>query len=373
MRIPIALSLMFFSANLHAQVAPFEHYKIDIRSKRVNFFETIEHIEFIRLEETEKSLLPEFSMALNTTAGIAIPDSESNKVYLFDKNGNYKNSIDRFGQGPDEYKSISSIWFRKGFIELYSGLSRILQRYTLDGKYVESIKAQYPEDIRGGTMVPFEDGYLFQALDRSVLKRTENNLFFVDDSLKMIFVTGSANNNNPFPINLGKRFAFLNGELIYKKILTDSVFLIENKKLKPFMKFDFGDEWAWNDPISRANIKNASKTVIKGSKVYEVLPDIGEKYIVLTYYYELRKTGMGFVNRETGKFSRFDLRKKDKENYDIKFLQWENDRLGSSIQAYDFEEFVENLHEDQFTIRGGFRLEDILSSENPVLMKIKFK
>jgi len=373
-RIPMALSLMFFSANLHAQITPFEHYKIDIHSKRVNFFETIEHIEIIRLEETAKSLLPAVWWYLKTPNGIAIPVKKNNKVYLFDDNGDYKSSISNFGLGPDEYDNIGNVWFKDGQFELFTGRSRKLQFYTETGNYLKTIRAGFGKELWGGTMVPYGQGYLFQALDPSPKSKADYSLIFTDSQLNITSRAMPAKNPRLFGVNLGKRFGVSGNNLLYKKMLTDSVYYIDNnRKLFPAFKFDFGENWAWSDPRSNTSLKNAMNVVVHGDKVYEVLPDIGEKYIVLTYYYELRKTGMGFVNRETGKFSRFDLRKKDKENYDIKFLQWEKDRLVTSIQAYDFEEFVENLHDDQFIIRGGFRLEDILSSENPVLMKIKFK
>ncbi|WP_157716087.1 hypothetical protein, partial [Roseivirga echinicomitans] len=80
-----------------------------------------------------------------------------------------------------------------------------------------------------------------------------------------------------------------------------------------------------------------------------------------------------YIDRETGDFFRFDLRKKDKEDYNLTFLTWEDDRLVSSIAAYDFEEFIDNLGKNQWTVAGGFDLEEIFQSENPVLLKIKFK
>ena len=79
------------------------------------------------------------------------------------------------------------------------------------------------------------------------------------------------------------------------------------------------------------------------------------------------------IDRETGNFTRFDTRKKNKEEYDIRFHEWEGNRLVGFIAAYDFEEFMENLNEGQWTVKGGFDLEGIFESENPILIKIKFK
>ena len=120
-------------------------------------------------------------------------------------------------------------------------------------------------------------------------------------------------------------------------------------------------------------MRNAQDAVLEGEKVYDVFPDIGYKHIVLTYRSKLRRLHWGLIDRSTGKFSRLDLRKKDRENYSINYMQWEDGKFVASIESYDFEEFISNLNKDQYTVKGGFSIEEILASENPVLMKIKFK
>lgn len=352
----------------------FHKYEINLRADRISFFDLIEHVEIVRLEETNNSLLPRIEWSFELPDGIAVIDKKSNQVHIFDKKGNYKNSIKRFGRGPEEYSDISSAWLKDNRIELFSNSSRSLQRYGLDGIYIETVAVKYSKDIQAGAMIPYKDGYLFESLDASVNEKADYALVFLNNKLEINSMTAQVVKPHPFPVNFGKRFRYLNNRILYKKNLSDSLFTIENYRTKPFMKFDFGDSWVWNDPINLSSTAAASKVFLQNTdKVFEILPDIGNENILLTYFYKISKFEMGIIRKEDGKFSRIDLRKKDKENYEINFLQWHEDRLVCSIQAYDFEEFLSNLKTDQFTISGGLNPKDFLDAENPFLLRIKFK
>ncbi|NVK85218.1 MAG: 6-bladed beta-propeller [Cytophagia bacterium] len=155
--------LFLLTIGLNAQTAPkFEHFKIDLNAPKINFFDAIEHVEIIRLEETDNSLLSSIEWYFKTPNGIAVPIRYQKpfRIALFDKNGNYQNTINRFGEGLNEYLDISSASFINGTIELFSGSSRILQRYTESGKLIETIKTKYDSHIWGGQMIPYEQGYI---------------------------------------------------------------------------------------------------------------------------------------------------------------------------------------------------------------------
>jgi hypothetical protein len=296
-------------------------------------------------------------------------------VVLFDNQGNYKNVIDSNGYGPKEYLNISDAWFNNGCIELFSGHSRLIHRYTENGEHIETLKAKYDKTINGGEMIPYQNGYLAQQINPSgPVKIIPYDGFFTTDS--QLNFTGKGApiiEPNRAPFNTGQHLSRLGESVFYKKPLNGTVYQVIRGELHPMFKFEFGDDWALLDPKSNKSMQSAMRVALKSDKAVEFLPYVGSEYILLAYYINLKNEEKGYIDRKSGEFTRFDMRKKDKEKYELRFIEWENGRLLSSIAAYDFEEFMQNLKKDQFTIAGGVDLEEVFQSENPVLLKIKFK
>ena len=106
MRLAHTLLFLLLSVSLKGQTPPkFEHFKIDVDAPRISFFDAIEHVEIIRFEETDHSLLPKIEWYFETPLGIAVPIAEINKpnsIPLFDPKGNYLGVIEKEGPGPEE-------------------------------------------------------------------------------------------------------------------------------------------------------------------------------------------------------------------------------------------------------------------------------
>ncbi|KYG77079.1 6-bladed beta-propeller protein [Roseivirga ehrenbergii] len=372
--------LLIFSTALKAQNLPkLERFEIDIDAPRTNFFDAIDHIEVIRLEENENSLISSWDSYFKTPNGFGVPNKEGTNFYrsiaLFDVKGDYKNVISNYGQGPNEYSNISDAWFSKGRIELYSGWSRLLLRYSEDGEHIETLKAGYDKAINGQEMIPYKNGYLFEPRNPSSPNTViaYDGFYITDDKLRIMSKGAFINNPKRVPENIEGNISQLEEAVFYSKPLTDTVYQIIDGKEYPRFKFDFGKQWLWSDPTSNVSMNRDIKVMLKGNKVYKVKPGIGKNYIMVSYNLNPMSQRKGMINRKSGKFTRFDMRKNNKEDYDINFLEWEDGRLVGFIAAYDFEEFMDNLDNDQWTVNGGFDLEEIFQSENPVLLKIKFK
>ncbi|NVK85217.1 MAG: 6-bladed beta-propeller [Cytophagia bacterium] len=363
--------LLFLTIGLNAQTAPkFEHFKIDLNAPKINFFDAIEHVEIIRLEETEKSLLSYLASYLKTPAGFSLRDTY--KMYFFDEVGNFQQTINKQGDGPEEYSIINSFWIKDEHIELFSGPSRILQHYSLEGDYLKTIPVGYEKDILAGSMIRYEGGYLFQTKSPTRGGDADYELIFTNHDLDIL--SQELPKNPSFLLsNASKRFQQNDGDLYFKKTLSDSVFVIVDSKPHLRFRFDFGNDWTWNDPESMSSQRRAVGLMLNGDKVYEVLPDIGKEYIILTGIINSKTQVKGYINRQTGNFQHFDLRKHNKEDYKINFIKWQDNRLISSIESYDFEEFLKNLKQDEYSIAGGLKYDDFKYSENPVLLRIKFR
>lgn len=377
MRLAHTLLFLLLSASLRGQTPPkFEHFKIDLNAPKVDFFEAVEHIEIIPLEETESSLLGDIDYYFKTTSGFVIPNKTSDKrdrLVIFDDQGNYINEINRSGLGPEEYRNISAAWFKNGSIELFSGWSRKILRYSANGEFIETVEAKYDKNISGWAMTPSQNGYVFH---QTGTPPGGSELIFTDNLLNLLAKGAPIDKPHPLPFSQRKVFSSLGKSIFYAKPLRDSIFQIIDGKAYPKFKFDFKDEWLWSNPKYTESPDIAMKAIAQESKVFMVLPDIGERHIFLTYLYNDNTAifeKKGYIDRETGDFFRFDLRKKDKKDFSIKFLAWVNGRLVSSLSVYDAEEFLENLDKAQYTIAGDLSQNDLKYSENPVLLKIKFK
>lgn len=374
-KILILLCLLQSFALMGQNSRAFKHYKIDINSSLTDFFGLIDEVEIIRLEETDASLLSTVDAYFPLPKGEAIVDKKTNQIIIFDFNGDYRSNINRYGKGPNEYQGISSAWVRNGQIELFSGTSRSINVFNLQGDYLKTIPSKYSEDLLGGTMLPFENGYLLHLLQPSMYDDAEYALLRLNPELETVHKIPSKVKQNPFPLNLGKRFAKLEGEVLYKKVLNDSLFLIRNNRIIPLMRFDFGEDWVWSDRKHFSSIRAASDAATKSEKVVEVLPDVGKDYILLTYFAGLLTKVRGYVliDRDNPNVLNLDMRRANKENYLIHFLQWQEDQLIASLPVDQIEEFVSNLGSGQYRIAGGVQMEELQNYENPVLLKIKMK
>ena len=222
-------------------------------------------------------------------------------------------------------------------------------------------------------MTPSQNGYVFH---QTGTPPGGSELIFTDNLLNLLGKGAPIDKPHPLPFSQRKVFSSLGKSIFYAKPLRDSIFQIIDGKAYPKFKFDFKDEWLWSNPKYTESPDIAMKAIAQESKVFMVLPDIGERHIFLTYLYNDNTAifeKKGYIDRETGDFFRFDLRKKDKKDFSIKFLAWVNGGLVSSLSVYDAEEFLENLDKAQYTIAGDLSQNELKYSENPVLLKIKFK
>ena len=373
----IALGLFLGLVQVKAQSGNQElgqTFKITPDASKYDLFELIDTIEVIRLETTIESRLKEVNYYTHTQNGFIIPDQGTKEIYFFTKDGTYQHKISRLGQGAEEYGGFSNVWVKDEFIEFYDSQNQKLHRYTREGILVEVVEPDIDRGWRTGSMHPTSNGYIINMLDPSLNDRTDMLAIFLDAQLKLNQIVARQSPPNPFPVNLGQRFSKTDTALFYRPVMSDIIYQVDNNQAKPFAKMELGEHWLWSDPLIASDLSLASTLIIKDdTHVFEILPKIGNKYIALTYYYTLKKTGHGLIERTSGRFWPLKLQKKDKSNFSLKFLDWEGERLVTTLPSYELEEFLVRFDKGQWSIRGGHSLESLLNSENPVIIKVKFK
>lgn len=95
---------------------------------------------------------------------IIVSDDATNRVFIFDGEGQEKLSFSHYGQGPKEYIAMTSINYheRDSLIMLYDNDKKRLFRFNLEGKFVDA----RPVDTDGTILKIDPEGYIF-SLNRT--------------------------------------------------------------------------------------------------------------------------------------------------------------------------------------------------------------
>lgn len=113
----------------------------------------IADIEYVVLETTDNSLIKNINGIAMNDDRIVITDKRQDRIFIFDRKGNFINCIARKGGSPEDYQKIelSCVDFNTGRIYIwdYMLLNRI-KVYDFSGKYIRQInvgKGPWPDQI----------------------------------------------------------------------------------------------------------------------------------------------------------------------------------------------------------------------------------
>ena len=99
----------------------FISYKLNEGVPKVKWSDLIDKIEITRLEETEETLLSYVRDVHVTDKDevVFVSGSESN-IYTFSPTGEFVFSMNRNGQGPEEYDGMQDYWLEGDTVAIYS-------------------------------------------------------------------------------------------------------------------------------------------------------------------------------------------------------------------------------------------------------------
>ena len=351
----------------------FVSYNLDIDLPQQRFADLIESVEIVRLEETENSLLSYIRNLQKTENNLVFHTSgQESDVLVYDLNGSFLKKISKKGNGPEEYEDINDLWLENDTLIIYSRAKSEVIRYNLEGDFIR--KDKLPQRV--GHIYGYKDGYALEMNDyliddssryryASLDKNFElSGLYLkVDDQMSEGMMWFSNNPIGPYK----------DGLTLFR-MMSDTVYLLNENNFIPFVHFDFGSEWFWNEGRDLTGERNsemqntdkvwAAKAYFNNSRIW-ISPSSG---------YSQEKDPPSFlIDRSTGIIDAVDMRKGDKSKGIAYAMTWDNDQLIFTVQSPDMGSFLSELSEDQIKFRQGTTLEEIESSENPVLMWVKFK
>ncbi|WP_157716546.1 6-bladed beta-propeller [Roseivirga ehrenbergii] len=347
----------------------FKTFKIDTEAKAVSIFELIEEVEVMRLEETAESLLSSVFKVSSTEDRIIFPSGNDGSIYSYSKEGEFISKFSHVGNGPGEYEFIWSFWVDGDRIFVSDINRRRLLSYDLEGNHLRSWKLPFSAK----SFFTYDKGFVADLDYTAFQDSLQFNVLFLDENMEVkqmanpylspliLYVGSSVNSFQPY----GK-------DLIYHGFKSDSVFLIEKNQVRPLLKFDFGEEWLWTEET----IKNNPRTtglIRETDLVWWVDSYINEKWIYLSYKTSFKDVFKVLIDRMSGIQKTVKVNKGAATKYAMTPIKWEEDRFMVSLQSPDVRAFINDLGEEKVKFRQGTTLEEIESSENPVLLWVKFK
>lgn len=350
----------------------FQSISLDLKAPSRRLSELVDKVEVVRLEETERSLLGVAWDVKLEEGHFLIPSEDRQSLYVFNEVGRFINQFNRFGEGPEEYSSITSYWLKSDTLFLFDHLKQTLFGYGLDGDLLRSRKTDY----MANHAFEFDNRYWLDLSFReqsdslagqivSLNSELVEPIYFLEPLGDIGFPTGA-------PVN---SFASYGNSLLFHQLLSDSVYQIKDGRVEPYLHFDLGGEFLWSLPEIKSEASSPVSLIMSTEKVWLLIPRVAEEWIHIDY-----NIGFGDGNepeilhhRPSGKSVLIDVQRSNQQPYEMAFNEWYADRMLISMSSSDLGEFLKELDETQISFAEGSSLEGIRASENPVLMWVQFK
>lgn len=343
-----------------------QSYKLDIKEDKKPIADLIESIEITRLEETDESLLRYVGQVDFHEDKMIILSNET--FHIYSKIGEFISKFNRKGDGPEEYSRLTDIWLESGMIGVYSTIGRYVKRYDLEGNFISGDRL----DERAAHVYPYKSGYI---LDMHIIYTQDSlkySLVTVDDQMKLDQTFLPFKKDPDFrSTQYLNSFFTLNDDLFYLHTMSDTVYRLTSDAVVPYIHYDFQDDWYFKPGVEvKASFSEEQR---RKKQVWFVLNHIGQNYIYLFTTLGPRMDYDFFIDRETKRSISVDWRISTNEKLDFYAIEWNADELLISLRSSQLTDLLDQLNDEQYSFTEGTTLEEIESSENPVLIRMRLK
>ncbi len=357
-----------------AKLDEFRSYPINMEAPKRKFSDMISQLRIVGMEETEASLLGILYNVMVTKDKILVPGSEGKIIRYFSLDGNYLGQLNRAGEGPEEYKSLRSFWLANESIHLYDNQNKAIKSYSLDGEFLDSRELPYPAEH----IYPTENGFWLDMgyrFRQGQLDSSNYRIIHLSESLEEPEFFAPFTEALGFPITTNiNSFRMVDGLLSYKQTLSDTIFQVQRDTVKPWIKFDFGDDLLWADDEMRTNGQKAMAAINEAGKVWVMNSWVGGGKIYFNFNTSFQDFKQMMLDRHSGDQIEIDVSKSTEEDYTLMWNGWVNENeMLIAINSLDLAQLLGELDSSQYAFNEGSTLEEIESSENPALMWVTFK
>ena len=206
-----------------------------------------ERIDKIELETTDESLISRVNQVLCNEEYIVIVEPKN--IFLFSHKGNFISQIGRVGNGPGEFNYTGKVCIDWKNRKLYSTRHSKSICYNLNGEFLSEKKSIIKGTVKYAANVG-ESIYIVQEIwgktNRSSLLILDKDLETIKDSIDIrsvslpnIMATYSTY-EDLMTTEDGQVYLYY-PELNPEKCMRDTLYVIKDHKLNPYLRLSFGD------------------------------------------------------------------------------------------------------------------------------------
>ncbi len=247
----ISLILIFASCKQKNDSLPF----IDIDIKKTGEFalsEIADSVKLIPLETREECLISTIRKVKFSSEYVYV--SESQRLLQFNLSGKFIRQISKTGRGPGEFRAISDFCIDPNNENLYIISFNKILRFNAKGQLLQEFSIQgFPEQIIK------LDSSIWINIAEFAVKQTDGKSHNISKLIKLDSTLNPIDSTIVNDVGLIQGFSFINPSASYfssagdrnyfyypsvliEPVVRDTLFHIENDKLIPAIKFNFGEE-----------------------------------------------------------------------------------------------------------------------------------
>lgn len=344
-------------------VDTFTTYLINSDGSSRPLIDLVDQVEIVRLEETNESLLSGIAFLGHSEEQYAVTSWSNSDIHIFSQSGKFIRKINHQGNGPEEYPGIANFWATDNSIGISGG--GFIIEYDWQGSFINKRKNPH----MSYHTFPYQDGYVMD-MSQSKIEENEHHSVIVVDSALQIESLLIPSKHHEIGLYGANSFASYKNSAIYHDPFSDTVYTIKNGTALPLFSLDFGDNWAWKDESIRTDREKSRSARRNKNAAWVFTPYVGEEHILVNCR---NAPSYIFIDRKAGTSVNVTMALADQDPLNIKPIQWEGNKLAMSLPSAELSPFLSELTEDQIVFSSGATLEEVESSENPVLIWVKFK
>ncbi len=333
----------------------------------INLSQIIDDFYLVQLETNENCLIGNINKIVCYKNYILVFDLFNQTLFLYNENGDFLRKISKRGGGPGEFLELQDFSVDSISNQLLLLDYQKIHKFSFDGKYIESMNI--PFIASSFSLLPFDNIAFYGGAQ-------EDRIIITDNSGKI--------KRKYFPYSLRSRInplqpiSHYNNKTLFDIPFCDTIYMIKEKGITPFLFLDFGDlSFTYDDynnlsDVQKQNVAN----YVHSSNIFMY------HYLFIPtrkYFYFAITTGevaySGFYDLQTGNKLFFPMKETNNDLFKASFqffpLGVKNNDFIFSLSANSILMSTEN------EIIKSKKIDSIIKSideySNPVLLFVKIK
>lgn len=271
--------------------------------EQIKLSDFVSEISYVELETKQESLIGNIQKIIPVDDYYIVSTRES-QLKLFSKNGDFISDIGKTGKGPGEYQSIGDIFWDENAKEIIvqSIESNSLVFYSINGDHLKTFEnPYYLQFINRLSNGSYLGAVLFPTLMDSVFATYV--LFDTDGMVKPLWASKDKPNIDRPSLFMKHYFCQMGGLDLFFPPRSDTVYVIENNKVKPFASMNLHDKVLPDDAYFSQDRK---KDIWDRSFISYGSVGISKNEFLVTYKIE-KKVFIVICNTSTGKAKAIEM------------------------------------------------------------------